>query len=231
MESVSSLAIITAVYGAYDDVKPAPPGFDDRVLVTDRRDRAVRRNFRGWRVVSMPIPGAHPRVAAKIPKCRPDWFTAAEASVWVDGSFRVEGRRFADLVRGLLSEDDLIVSNHPESTPGPTWEARNCLYDEAIFSAERPKYVGQPVVAQAEHYLQQGMPRQWGLWALGIIGRRHTPRNRELGLAWLLEIERWTVQDQISFPYLLWRREWRPATWPFHQLKNDYLSFVKHPVP
>ena len=223
-----SLALITAVYGAYDGVKPAPRGFDECVLVTDRQSPRVFKRFRGWNVVRLPMKDVAPRVAAKVPKCRPDWFTGASASVWVDGSFRIRDERFAEVARSMLSEDPLSVSDHPESVAGPTWKARNCFYDEAAFSAPRPKYRGQPVVAQAEHYLKLGMPREWGLWALGIIARRHTQQTREFGLEWLLEIERWTVQDQVSFPYLLWKYGIRPSTWPFHQLRNDLVEFVKH---
>lgn len=229
MSTTSGLACVTAVYGAYDEVKHAPPGFDDCVLVTDQAAPRFGLRHRGWRVISLPVARAHPRLAAKIPKCRPDWFTDADASVWIDGSFRIRDTRLAGLARKLLANHDLIVSEHPESVAGPTWEARNCLLEEAVFSADRPKYVGSPVVEQAEHYLKQGMPRGWGLWALGIIGRNHTKELGEFGLAWLLEIERWTVQDQVSFPYLIWQREIALTTWPFHQLQNELLDFVKHP--
>jgi len=177
----------------------------------------------------MPAGGAHPRLAGKVPRCRPDRFTSASSSVWVDASFRVLDSRFADLARAQLRSHELVVSVHPESVDGPGWgAARNCLYDEADFSSSRRKYLNEPVIAQAEHYLSRGMPREWGLWALGIIARRHSRSNRELGLAWLQEIESWTVQDQVSFPYLLWRRDRRPGEWPFQLLQNDLIQLKKH---
>lgn len=225
---MTSVSLVTAVYGAYDEVKKAPPGFDACILVTDQKLRPLRTKVKGWQVVELPMPHLHPRVAAKVPKCRPDWFTDTDASVWIDGSFRVNDARFAHLARTMLADHELVVCEHPESVPGPTWTARNCLYEEATFSASRPKYVDQPVVEQAEDYVSRGMPKGWGLWALGIIGRQHTQVNRELGLEWLLEIERWTVQDQVSLPFLLWQRGLRPAVWPFHQLDNDFLELVKH---
>lgn len=224
----SGLAAISANYGRHDTVKPAPQGFDECILVTDDLATAAQAWRRGWRPVRHRLLGLDARTAAKIPKCRPDWFTDCEKSVWLDASVHVHDEALAQLAREMLDRDDFIVSVHPESVDGPTWTARNCVLEEAVFCSGRPKTAGLPVVAQAEHYLELGMPPRWGLWAAGIIGRRHTSRVKELGSAWLLEQQRWTVRDQISLPYLLWARDWRPATWPFHQRENPYWSVQKH---
>lgn len=222
------LALISAIHDGHDVVKRAPSGFDECILVTDSRRSAVAGLARGWNVRRHCLRGLNPRMAAKLPKCRPDWFTHCESSVWIDGSVLVHDGGLAALARNILLRTDFVVSEHPEAVDGPNWSARTCLHDEAVFCAGRPKTAGLPVVEQAEHYMASGMPRKWGLWAAGVIGRQHTSRVKELGSAWLLEMERWTVRDQISLPYLLWQRGWEPTTWPFHQRENSLFTVEKH---
>jgi len=222
------IALVSAIYGDHDEVKRAPAGFDECILVTDNSRTALRGMYLGWKSVRHRLKGLDARMAAKVAKCRPDWFTTCEYSVWVDGSVVVHGSGLGEVAREQLTFDDFIVAQHPESVDGPNWAARTCLFEEAMFCSSRPKTAHLPVVEQAEHYLEHGMPRNWGLWAAGVVGRRHTDRVKELGSAWLLEMERWTVRDQISLPYLLWQRDWRPATWPFPQRGNELFSILKH---
>ena len=72
------------------------------------------------------------------------------------------------------------------------------------------------------------MPEHFGLWATGSIARRHTDRIRVLGDAWLDEMERWTIQDQVSLPYLLWRDGIVPGTFGIDQLDNDMVVVMAH---
>lgn len=130
----SSLALVTAVFGDYDVVKPAPPGFDEYVLVTDRRSRTWSRRIKGWDVVEIPKTRLDPRRAARVPKCRPDWFTYSDASVWIDGSVSIRDERFAQVARGQLANCDVVVSDHPatqydppKSRHDPLDEARHCM--------------------------------------------------------------------------------------------------------
>jgi hypothetical protein len=210
-----SVAVVSAVYGGYDVPAAAPDGFDDAVLVTDQP-----MDVPGWRVVVWPQPGRHPRLAAKVAKFRPDWFTACDASVWIDGNMHTTGPGLRAAVEQHLADDDLVLWRHPEN--------RDCLLDEARYCHQWPKYVDWPVLAQAEHYIAVGMPRHWGLYCCNLIARRHNWRTAELGLAWLAENESWSIQDQVSLPYLLWERNWQPATWQVGYANNPWLRWNAH---
>ena len=207
------LAAVCAVYGGYDLIPPVPEGFDDCVLVTDVPVRT------GWRNVVIPS-DLPPRLAAKLPRCLPDDFTACEASVWMDGSAHVRDGRFATVVRGLLEAHDLVLWRHPED--------RDCLYQEAAHCWDWPKYAAEPLREQIAAYRDEGMPEHFGLWATGCVARRHTSRMRSLGEAWLAENRRWSIQDQVSLPYLLWREGIRPGEFGLDQLENDLVSWVPH---
>jgi hypothetical protein len=206
------IALITACYGDYDPIKPLPEwhGFDDAVCVTDTASGVGE----GWRVHVEPR-GESPRLAAKRPKMLPWLFTDCDAAVWLDASFEITGRGFSDWVRGHLERDDFVVWQHPEG--------RHCLGQEAEVCWMFPKYDGQPILQQAAHYFADGMPRMWGLFAAGMVGYRFTSASKGLGAAWYAEQERWTVQDQISLPWLLWRSGKRFGVWQANEYRNPYL--------
>ena len=206
-------AIITAVYGGYDDLKPACPqqGPDTEwVLVTD--DAAIPDGHLGWRVICEPRPGMHPCRAAKHPKFRPWEYTTAPASAWIDGSVRVTSPFFA--AQALALAAPLAQFAHPD---------RDCIYDEAAESARIGKYAAEPVGAQAACYRAAGHPEHWGLWATTIIARRHTPQVRELGERWTAEMGAWSFQDQVSQPFVLRSLGLRPAVLPGYYRDNGWL--------
>lgn len=206
-------AIITAVYGAYDVIKPVCPqdGTDcEHILVTD--DETLGEDHLGWRVVLRPRPGVSPMRAAKCPKLCPWEYTAAPASVWVDGSVIVTSPRFAGQV--LDAAAPLAQFAHPD---------RDCIYEEAVTSSAIAKYAGEPVMAQARHYRLQGHPEHWGLWAATVIARHHTPQVRDLGEQWTAEVGAWSFQDQVSQPYVLRNLGLRPAVLPGCYRDNCWL--------
>jgi hypothetical protein len=214
---VTTAAVVSAIYGRYDTVKPVllqSVGDVDWVLVTDDTDTALDAQDRGWRAVLDPRPELHPNRAAKRAKFEPWRYTGAGASVWIDGSYRVTSPEF---VAGALALADPIAQFvHP-------W--RDCVFDEANASVVLAKYTGQPVVSQAAHYRAAGHPEHWGLWAAGVIARQHTPEIRYLGEKWTDETRQWSFQDQISQPYALRLSGLRPAALPGTHLINPWLKY------
>lgn len=210
---MSDAAIVTANYGRYDIPKAICPqdGLDvDWVLVTD--DEGIGDGHLGWRVVHEPRPGVAPVRAAKAPKVRPWEYTDAPASIWIDGSARVISPRFA--ADALAFADPIAQFDHPD---------RDCIYQEAWVSSLLPRYADEPIAAQAGSYRAAGHPEHWGLWAATIIARQHTPKVRALGDAWAAEIATWSVQDQISQPYVLRNLGLRPSLLPGYYRDNQWL--------
>jgi TOD1/MUCI70, glycosyltransferase-like domain len=200
------VAVITAIYDGYDTLKPSVPqdGTDaEWVLVTD--DRQIPDGFLGWRVVYDPQPGVSPMRAAKAAKFRPWEYTDAPASVWADASVRVISPSFA--ADFLAAADPLATFAHP---------VRDCLFDEAEATAAlgMAKYAGEPITEQAAHYRRAGHPEHWGLWETTILARHHTPEVVKLGDAWTAEMDLWSPQDQVSFPFVLRDAGLRPAVLP-----------------
>jgi hypothetical protein len=207
------VALITACYGAYDPVRPLPEdhGFDDAVCVTDTGSNIGE----GWRVHVEPSTES-PRLAAKRPKMLPWLFTDCDAAVWLDASFEVMGSGFEGFARAALERDDFVVWQHPEG--------RVDISDEAQVSMTLQKYQGSRVVEQAGFYKAQGFPNNWGLFAGGTVGWRFTPTVKRLGALWLRECHDWSIQDQVSLPYLLWSEGLKFGIWQANEYQNPYLS-------
>lgn len=217
---MSDVAIVTAIYDGYDELKPvlAQAGVDvEWVCVTDGAPLPDVEAARGWSMICEPRPGVHPNRAAKHPKYEPWKYTNAPVSIWVDASFRVVSDRFAvEATAGLTYAQPIAQFQHP-------W--RDCLYAEAKESARLAKYAGEPVLEQADAYALAGHPEGWGLWATGVIARQHTDAVRELGGRWLHETYRWSFQDQVSQPFALRETGLRPMALPGTHLATPWLAY------
>jgi hypothetical protein len=212
-----TVAVITSVYGGYDQpCAPVPQDTDcEFVLVTDQH-----YDCDPWKVVIEPRPQLHPRLAAKVAKCRPDLYADADAYIWVDASFAVNSTGFVSWCLTHLDHGPIAQIRHPD---------RQSIVDEANYSASMPKYQGLPVVAQAQHYVAGGFQDGQGVWATGLIVRRADGWPlQSFGDAWLREQTRWTYQDQVSEPVVLAEHGVRPVDMPGGLLTNQHFSIRSH---
>lgn len=210
------VAIITAVYDGYDELKPVLPQKNadvEWIFVTDKvPDPAFTK---GWEVVHEPRPGVHPNRAAKRPKFLPWEYTDAPISVWVDASFRITSETFVQ---------DVIKFARPIAQFEHPW--RDCLFKEADASLGLPKYApDSEILEQKNAYFHWGHPPGWGLWATGVIARKHTEQVKAFGHAWLHETDTRTFQDQVSQPYVLRVSGLRPIGLPGTHFANRWLSY------
>ena len=209
-----SIALVTACYGSYDPIRALPEnhGFDDAILVTDYPYAATEA--KGWRVIVEPRE-EHPRLAAKRPKMMPWLYTDCDSAVWLDASFEIVDSKFSQWAKEHLAHDDFVVWTHPEG--------RIDIRQEAPLCWDWPKYKDYPMREQLAHYINDGMPEKWGLFACGTVGWRFTPEAKALGESWYNEQLRWSIQDQVSLPYLLWRDGKRFGLWRANEYNNPFL--------
>ena len=68
-----------------------------------------------------------------------------------------------------------------------------------------------------------------GLFAGGVIARRRDdPVIRRLNEMWLEENVRFTYQDQLSLPFLLWKLDVHPAIFPQHLWRTRWGRWNAH---
>jgi hypothetical protein len=206
------VAVVTSVYGDYDPIRvPAVQTLHTEWLcVTDGQTDVPTP----WQTIIEPRPHLHPRMAGKVARCRPDFYTDADVTIWLDASAGLPRRSSVAALCDALGDGEIAQFPHPD---------RSDVLSEAEVSAGMRKYRGQPMAAQVAHYRKLGMPG--GLWATGCIVRRNTPTVRAFGDTWLVEMMRWSWQDQLSEPYALWKHGLAPVAISGGLWSNPHVSF------
>jgi hypothetical protein len=116
--------------------------------------------------------------------------------IWIDGSIRIISPDFAGRLIGEI-EHSMAMVVHPD---------RDCICDEATETIAWGKYPPGPITEQVEAYRREGYPAHNGLIAGGVIARKtRAPHAARINEAWWAEQQRWTDQDQLSLPVVLWR--------------------------
>jgi hypothetical protein len=209
------IAIISACYAGFDTIRPQAEQdcAAEWFLFTDDPDLDAPPP---WRVIVEPS-SEHPCLAAKRYKLTPWLAVPHERVLWIDANMAVTAPNFAREALGCI-HDGIALHRHPR---------RDCVYAEAAASlgseSQGGKYDGLPIREQVEHYRAEGHPEHAGLFAAGTIAWDATdPRARSLGYEWMWECERWTYQDQLSFPVVARWLGVEPGAFPWPQLERRY---------
>lgn len=216
--SSTTITVLSACYGGYD-TPVAPPEQDIPVrwvMVTDGTVDVPEP----WETVVDTRTHLHPRMAAKIPKCLPWYYShRAPITIWLDASARIQRPDFVSMCVDALGDGDVAQWVHPE---------RSCIEPEAFISAGMEKYADQPVMEQAAKYLKDGQPRNYGLWATGCMAWRFTASTVQGGRMWLAEQTLWTYQDQLSWPVIVRMYDLDVRPLPGGLWDRQYLTFRPH---
>jgi hypothetical protein len=209
--------VLTASYGGVDTVLHPPIAQDipvDWICFTDQPDLTAPEP---WKAVH--TPADDPRRAVKAHKATPT--VDCPDVVWIDASMEITSPSF---VRDALAarHDGVAVFAHPR---------RDDIYLEADASLGREgqggKYAGQPLLEQVAAYRAEGHPEHGGLYACGVVAwDLSDPRAVDLGRAWLVECERWSWQDQLSFPVVCRRVGVTPGVFPVRQIERRTPRFL-----
>ena len=210
----SPICIYTAITGSYNELL-GHPSIDNTVWIcfsdtlTDHPDWQIRKAESGG------------RRAAKPYKMRPDrYLPEFRRTIWIDGTVRVDSASFPHEAMAYADGSGIAMFRHPQ---------RHDIWSEAVVSQSMPKYQNEPITEQILAYRASGIPHDTGLWAAGIIARDdESDLVRDLGAMWLDQIERWSVQDQLSLPYCLWRLGIEPGAFPQSLYENRWLSVMGH---
>ena len=164
----------------------------------------------------------HPRLKGKIPKMLEWKFVDADWYVWLDDSFSVLTDSLAEDILKVAGKNKLILFKHPN---------RNSIKEEYEFMQKKlnkknlylfSRYAGEPIKKQVEHYLNDSSFRDNKLFSMGFFAYHKS--MKPLMLDWFLENITWSVQDQISFPYVLQKHKVRYSLFEGTFLRNPYVQ-------
>lgn len=212
------IVVYTAIFGVIDPLwSPFPACHDvEHVCFTDRmttdkglwtheltedwptmlggstRIRPVRQL---WDVRVIKPKFSHRKQARHCKTMVHEYLPDADVTVWLDGNVRLM-LPVKRMVRKWLGDKDFATFNHPD---------RKCLQEEAKFCIRAGKGNKAKLMAQVATYQQAGMPARWGLPETKCVIRRNTPKMVKLNEAWWQEIQRHSIRDQVSLPYVCWK--------------------------
>lgn len=197
---MNELVVYTAIFGNSDRLWSAETGGVPHIAFVD--SKKVEYGLKGevakvktWQQVVVE-PGWDNRRSARHFKTLPQYYMPDYAAwIWVDCNVRLKITPQKALEDYLHT--DFATFQHPD---------RNCLYVEADFCAKAKKDTPSMLGKQIERYRKEGMPERWGLAETRIVMRRNTESIRALNVAWWEEIEANSVRDQVSLPYVCWKR-------------------------
>ena len=195
----------TEVFGPFTDVR--------RVLFTDRDDL----DFPGVEIVRLPADGLDPARASRRAKLMPHRYLTEDWSLWLDNKSRLR-RDPSEILATLQAQS-------PKAFFAFRHFRRDCVYQELQTCWENGLDDYRTLKERERTYRAEGMPEHAGLIEGHFILRRHhEPSVATFGEEWFDHVCRFSRRDQISFPYLVWKRGFDYA--PIDSL--DWKETVRH---
>ena len=195
------IAIYTCVLGGYDNLYL--PNFDfaegtDYYIITDRMDMDAG-NVNLLHVDEV-IPAGLEGNTIKNRYCKmhgKEIFPEYDYSIYVDGNAYIK-RDVSNYVNRI---SELGLSFHVH-------ENRQCIYSEGIAVVLARKGDKYKIQQQLCGYAEEGMPRNFGLIAGGLIVRDHNNHiANKIMHEWYEEFMKGEKRDQLSFSYVVWKNE------------------------
>jgi len=166
----------------------------------------------------------HPRLKAKIPKMLGWYYNPGyDFYIWMDSKFTITHSKFFGVIFEHINNTDLCVFNHPNRTTIKS-EAEFCTSDSEPYLISR--YKDEPMIEQVNHYLTDPNFVDDKLFAMGcFLYSKHLVENKEHNFMtdWLFHNMIWSVQDQLSFPYILSKYTINYSVYNTPLLDNNFL--------
>jgi len=192
--------IYTVAFGEYELNEPEYDNPDwEFICFSDRDIESVK-----WNVVRMSLNGLNKQKASRLVKIKYDDYLDCDVNIYLDTKFKVK----CDL-NEFVSENlttDIAVMKHNK---------RDCVYEECKFCKKLGIANSAVLDSQMREYKIEGLPKNFGLYAPGIMIRRDTQQMRFFMDEWFREIIKYTARDIPSFSYIVWKNKINISTMPF----------------
>lgn len=202
------IALVTAIFGNLDDLKPVAEQSIpmDKYCFTDNPE-IIDGSFDGWKIVRPDYPryDLKNRLKAKYFRMlshRVEELRQYDIVIWIDASIFVISPDFAEFMTKDVATSKMVFFRH---------SVRNCIYEEALASKRTPKYDLEPIDQQVSAYMADGYPAGNGLIETGCFAKLIDPEVDRIMESWWVENMKYSYQDQISLPYVLWKNKFSPS--------------------
>lgn len=208
MSKIERPVVYTAIYGNIDNLKdPLHPSKKcDYVCFTDRRD------FRSsiWDIQLCEPSDVDPTRSAKLFKMLPHNYFPHQVSLYIDGTILLQTPDIDKFIRENIRNNHFVIFGDPNLRS----------IDELVDHFKRNnKIFANAAQNQYETYRSEGFPPTHQMVKGGVL-LRQPHREDVIGFEkdWWLEIQNHSISDEVSFPYVAWRRNFTYALFPDHSI-------------
>lgn len=137
--------------------------------------------------------------------------------VWLDGTVEIVNEKTTDILLDIL-----FNQGHTLATWEHEWRG-GCLACE-VDASNGGRYEGQDVRGQYQAYLDDGYSDEYwkkidsrdhfGVWVTCMIAFKNNKTTHKFLDHWYTQTLKYTTQDQVSFPYSLFKNKLVPYTFP-----------------
>jgi hypothetical protein len=149
----------------------------------------------------------HPRLKGKIPKMMQYKYQNADFYIWVDSKFTITSPHFVSWLISSLNNKEIAFFEHPN---------RSSISEELEFMSSLmssnnsyliERYCSEPMTEQVNTYIADSSFIDNTLISAGMFIYTHEfiTKHPTFMSDWLLENVLWSVQDQLSLPYMLYK--------------------------
>jgi hypothetical protein len=122
--------------------------------------------------------------------------------IWIDGSLTLR-KQFINNINKIIDNPNNELINFKHSV-------RNNIIDETNTCRFYTKYIDQNLDNQIESYKKEGFTDDVGLFELTCIIKKNNSRVNNIFDLWWIHNLQYSYQDQISYPFVLWKLKTRP---------------------
>ena len=173
----------------------------------------------------------HPRLQAKIPKMLAhESHPGYDYYIWLDGSIAMTRPDFITWLVEKCRNHDMALFRHPY---------RHSIKDEAEYCYSEmhqgnryliDRYQNEPMLEQINHYLADPTFNDRTLFACGVFiySRSIVKYDNNIMSDWFYHNARYSVQDQLSLPFLIHKHRIRHNAIDEGIFSNPYFTFIGH---
>ena len=166
----------------------------------------------------------HPRLKAKIPKMLEWRCIEADWYVWLDSSIRLKSNDICELIVESAGDNPLCLFKHSYAS-NIRDEARRVRENlDRNISYIQERYSGEPILEQIVEYYADESFVDDKLFGMTMFAYRK--EASQLMTNWFEHNVVWTIQDQLSFPYVLSKSGLGYGEFNFNITdQNEYFSW------
>lgn len=138
-------------------------------------------------------------------------------TIWVDASMKllVDPMELID----LLGDNDLMTFRHRH---------RNTIIEEGNTVIKIKQQDPQKICNQINFYHQSGYKDFISLPETGLMVRRCNKKIRKFNKFWWSQVKGWSIRDQMSFGFSVWKTGIKAGFFPGHVRSGRYNTLQQH---